>query len=276
MPTSLAIEFDPKPMSAALLQLGSKDIHYALTRGLSRAAVAFRDVLRADLPEDLTIRTPYEARQIQSIGASLSDAVPFAQVGSVSSFMEKMVTGGEKVGKSGNTIGVPEVGEGLARPTIQDVTKRSDWPGAKLKKYYAYQNAQLKIGIANAGGGNLRLTKANLNAVAKHHAAIGGRYEYFIGRLGKGSSNASGSGVLGVWKITDPKARPQKLQLVYVMEKKVNLPVGKWSFAEKVMSKLPTIVEKCVVDSVQQKLEEEGWAAWRVAASQPMARVSGR
>ncbi|MBF0424613.1 MAG: hypothetical protein HQL66_02165 [Magnetococcales bacterium] len=146
-----------------------KQLRFAAAQALTKTAQDAQEEVKRQLPERFTIRTGWLAKGIRIRPASRNNLK--ASVLVKDAFMALQETGGDKTSPFGDALGVP-VG---ARPTPQNITRPSKFPGALLAKK-----------------------------------------GFFIAPITHGSKTT------GVWKRTG-KGRRERLQLMYVFERKVRL-----------------------------------------------------
>lgn len=113
---------------------GKDQAPFAMARGLTLTARDARDAIAARLASDFQIRSNWVARGIRIHPARKDNLA--AAVGSVDRFMELHATGGDREGKDGKRVAVPEA----ARKNVSSITRPSKWPGKLLldkKRYFA-------------------------------------------------------------------------------------------------------------------------------------------
>ncbi|MBF0322365.1 MAG: hypothetical protein HQL62_05385 [Magnetococcales bacterium] len=105
-----------------------KQLRFATAQALTRTTQDAQEEVKRQLPERFTIRTGWLARGIRIRPASRNNLK--ASVLVKDAFMALQETGGDKTSPFGDALGVP-VG---ARPTPQNITRPSKFPGALLAK----------------------------------------------------------------------------------------------------------------------------------------------
>ncbi len=147
MTAQFKAEFDVGKFLVFTDQL-QKQMPYAAARILTTIAGQARDRLRADVGDDLTIRTPWIAKGLRITPAKKADWASgmSSEVGSVDRFMALQATGGDRASKqTGGTQAVPVA----ARATKESVTTRNKWPGAMLrrKNFFMAKMQSGKLGV---------------------------------------------------------------------------------------------------------------------------------
>lgn len=121
-------------LGEVLDDFGKDQVPFAMAKGLTLTARDAKDAVAARLADDFTIRANWVARGIRIQVATKYTLE--AAVGSVDRFMEMQATGGEREGRDGKRVAVPEA----ARKTPSSITRPSKWPGKLLldrKRYFA-------------------------------------------------------------------------------------------------------------------------------------------
>ena len=123
-----------RKLGVVLDEFGKDQVPFATARGLTQTAQDARAAIATRLADDFTIRANWVARGIR-IQVATKHSLESA-VGSVDRFMEMQATGGEREGRDGKRVAVPEA----ARKTPSSITRPSKWPGKLLldrKRYFA-------------------------------------------------------------------------------------------------------------------------------------------
>ncbi|GEM_PF-3526118 len=122
---SIVIELDRR-QKEKLRELG-RQAPYALSRALNRTAQESQVRVKGDLGEKFTIRGPWTAKGIRMKPSNKRHLT--AQVGSIDRYMELQETGGDKT-RHVKSLSIPYG----ARKTRTQLTRRSRWPSAMLRR----------------------------------------------------------------------------------------------------------------------------------------------
>jgi hypothetical protein len=125
------IAVDVRPVERGLREF-ARQIPFAVSYAMNLTARNAVEYMRSDIQRIFTIRNNWEALGITFKPASKRDLT--LEIGSRHHYMAAQVLGGTKEGKGGGTVGIPKVGRGDPRTTLQSKTPPSKWPKALVAK----------------------------------------------------------------------------------------------------------------------------------------------
>ncbi|WAP69052.1 hypothetical protein [Jiella pelagia] len=126
----IVLRSNASKVTAGLDKAARKQIPFASALALTMVAKDAQQKVRQSLPSTFTIRNGWVAKGIQVKAANKRQFPMQAEVGTKDDFMARQSEGGDKTGRNGGSVAVP-VG---ARAQQSDITRKSKWPGALLRR----------------------------------------------------------------------------------------------------------------------------------------------
>ena len=125
------IAVDVGPVARGLKEF-ARQIPFAISKAMNETGKDCVVYMRSDIQRIFTIRNNWEALGITFRPASKRNLT--LEIGSRHAYMAAQVLGGTKEAMGGGTVGIPMVGRGAPRSTLQSKTPPSKWPKALVAK----------------------------------------------------------------------------------------------------------------------------------------------